>query len=333
MAATPRRTREEEERRRGWLLMALFFGLLLIGCALYYAWLTLSGDAGGPRRIATATTPAAERTMQPERTGASALADVAARAEPETLVVEPEPEAPEPASQIVTTPAPQPVSTLPPPAPEPEIVKQAPEPEAAPAFAGPVRVFEDRRWLTTSTLSGEDEEGRAVDFTVHLLSGGRSWTFGKSDTLDVLGETAGVASLFQTDGLGDGYCTQSAVITVGAASFEGEETLNDRLAGRRARTLSRAVSAAAPACDAAPKRLIANLGEHRQSLACPGNAETCHGESAFQRPVLVIAADAKDPDVNYGQALKAAIRKHEAAGRQIFPRFQLDDYTRFDVSL
>lgn len=299
------RTEEEEEGRRGWIITALFFLLLLLGCGLYYLWLSISGnDSGSSLRADNSSTdssvaPSAAKTVRVEYVNVKDGED-----EPE-----PEPDSePEPVDFASTNTEPEP-----------------PEP--------PARVFEDRRWLTTSTITGSDDDNRFAKFSVHVLSGANAWAFGSSRSVDTAEGGASVDSLFSAKAFGKAYCGQSALMSVGAASYEGSTDLNLRLAGARAGNVISAIRRNAPQCEgAAPRLMTVNLGEHGEETPCPGNAERCPEATAFQRPILLVSGQGDTADMDYGAALKNAIKIHEATGRQILPRFQLSNYSRFDVS-
>ncbi len=297
----------DRERRRGGLYFFLFFlGILLIG-GLYWAWLTFGQQE---RPIVDPVTPPA--TVIPAGTDTTI----------ETPVIDP------------VTPAPPPIDEVdePDPEPEPPVVVEPPAPTPPPPE--PKSLFSDARWIQTATITGMDAAGNSADFSVYLLSGANAWVFGKSGQMEIGGRVISASDLFAGSGLSSAYCDQSAVIALGAASYEGEVSLNHRLAGGRGRNLVSALGVSRPTCDGGngPRRLSANLGAHNRTLTCPGNAERCPEVSAPQRPIVIISGTGDQASMDYGAALRNAIEAHEAAGHQIFPSFRLRDYSQFEIS-
>ncbi len=313
MNRSARARKHDEERRRGTLYSIQFLLLSLLIGGFYWAWLTFGNQGGAPEMTATspamiipAGTDNSTETPRPIPEAREVPAIDGAPIAPET---EPEAE-PEPAPTVIAEPA-------------------VPAPPPTPAS-----LFTDPRWQQTATFPGTDAAGNAAEFSVYVLSGANAWTFGKSGQLDIGGQTTPISELFSASDLTSAYCNQSAVIALGAASFEGDAALNHLLAGRRGRNLVSALGNVSPSCANGqdPARLFVNLGEHRRALACPDNAVRCPEISARQRPVVLISGVSSKAETDYGSALRNAITAHEAAAQQIFPGFQLADYSQFEVN-
>lgn len=232
------------------------------------------------------------------------------------------PEAPEPvAAEPVIEPEPEPVVIEA--EPEPEIVPE-PEPEAEPP-----PLFSDARWRETARFTGTDGEGRSAEFTAYVLVGDETWTFARADSIFAAGLDAPVETAFSKLDLGEGICSLSRVIAIGAASVEGTAAQNTFLSRARGLALGSAISANLPCQNGSVPASILDLGYSTQKVTCPAGQALCPELSAPQRPIAMVLAHADDPDTDIGAALQNGIRLHEEAGGEILPGVKVTEYSAF----
>ncbi|MFN7178539.1 hypothetical protein [Hyphomonas sp.] len=234
----------------------------------------------------------------------------------------PEAPAPEPeAAEPVIEPEPEPVVIEA--EPEPEIVPE-PEPEAEPP-----PLFSDARWRETARFTGTDSEGRSAEFTAYVLVGDETWTFARADSIFVAGLHAPVETAFSKLDLGEGICSLSRVIAIGAASVEGTAAQNTFLSRARGLALSSAIGANLPCEEGSVPASILDLGYSTQKVTCPAGKALCPELSAPQRPIAMVLAVADDPDTDIGAALQNGISLHEEAGGEILHGVKVTGYSAF----
>jgi hypothetical protein len=235
------------------------------------------------------------------------------------------PEAPTPepaAAEPVIDPEPEPV--IPEAEPEPEVTP-VPEPEAEP----PPPLFSDARWRETARFTGTDGEGRSAEFTAYVLVGDETWTFARADSIFASGLDAPVETAFSKLDLGEGICSLSRVIAIGAASVEGTAEKNTFLSRARGLALSSAIGANLPCAEGSVPVSILDLGYSTQKVTCPAGQALCPERSAPQRPIAMVLAASDDPDTDIGAALQNGISLHEEAGGEILPGVKVTDYSAF----
>lgn len=292
----------ERKKSRTWLLVLLLLLLFLLG--LVATWWSLRlrpGEIGEDPMLTAAASPLAP----------------APRAEPAPLVQIP---VPEPVAQVEPQPE---VISEPEPVAEPEAVE--PEPEAPPPL------FSDARWRETARFTGEDMAGRTAEFTAYVLVGDETWTFAKADSIFTAGLAQPVDTAFEKLDLGEGICSLTRVIAIGAASVEGTSERNTYLSHARGHALKAAIAADLPCEVGVLPTSVLDLGYNRRGVTCPAGQKTCPELTAPQRPVAMILADAEDPDTDIGEALRAGIAAHEAAGESVLPDVDISDYSAFNL--
>src|SRR5262249_50023083 len=148
------------------------------------------------------------------------------------------------------------------------------------------------------------------------------WVRGSAEDLEKDGQViprAELAAAVLDDEVRAALADAKEVITVGTASQEGnaaDEVARAELRAKQAATLiSDAVAAAVPIS-------TLNLGQYRDPCA---GCET--GGTSWQRPFIVIAVKAADPDTDIGEALADAMTgKQQLPSPQSYSAFAL---TRF----
>lgn len=218
------------------------------------------------------------------------------------------------------------------PEPEPVILEAEPEPEIVPEpepEAEPPPLFSDARWRETARFTGTDSEGRSAEFTAYVLVGDETWTFARADSIFAAGLDAPVETAFSKLDLGEGICSLSRVVAIGAASVEGTAAQNTFLSRARGLALSSAIGANLPCEEDAVPASILDLGYNTQKVACPAGKTLCPELSAPQRPIAMVLAVADDPDTDIGSALQNGISMHEEAGGEVLPGVKVTDYSAF----
>ncbi|MFN4226400.1 MAG: hypothetical protein ACK4HR_08770 [Hyphomonas sp.] len=220
-----------------------------------------------------------------------------------------------------------------PPEPAPVIIEPEPEPEPLPAAepeAGPPPpLFSDARWRETARFTGTDEAGRRAEFTAYVLVGDETWTFARADSIFSAGLNAPVETAFSKLDLGEGICSLSRVIAVGAASVEGTAAQNTYLSRARGGALNAAIAANLPCGQTGVPTSTLDLGYSTQKVTCPAGQPICPEMTAPQRPIAMILAASDDPDTDIGEALKEGITAHEANGADVLPGVRVSDYSAF----
>lgn len=240
------------------------------------------------------------------------------------------------AASLPSAPVAEPARAAPAPsatAPEPGPVL-APEslPEAIPTPPPPPALFSDARWRETARFTGQDAAGRSAEFTAYVLVGAETWTFARADQIFAAGLSEPVETAFANLNLGEGVCSLSRVIAVGAASVEGTPAMNVFLSGSRGRALGVAIAVNLPACAGnGPATSVLDLGYNSQPVDCPSGEAVCPALSAPQRPIAMILAVAQDPETDLAGALQAGIAAHESTGARVLPGVSIADYSGFDL--
>ena len=232
------------------------------------------------------------------------------------------------------TPAPEPLAAEPviEPEPEPVVIEAEPEPEIVPEpepEAEPPPLFSDARWRETARFTGTDDQGRSAEFTAYVLVGDETWTFARADSIFAAGLDAPVETAFSKLDLGEGICSLSRVIAIGAASVEGTAEKNTFLSRARGLALSSAIGANLPCEQGSVPASILDLGYSTQKVTCPAGLALCPELSAPQRPIAMVLAVADDPDTDIGAALQNGISLHEEAGGEILPGVKVTSYSAF----
>lgn len=252
------------------------------------------------------------------------------RLQPEDIVEDPyQRPAAAPAALVPEPVAAEPVIE---PEPEPVIIEAEPEPEIVPEpepEVEPPPLFSDARWRETARFTGTDSEGRSAEFTAYVLVGDETWTFARADSIFAAGLDAPVETAFSKLDLGEGICSLSRVIAIGAASVEGTAAQNTFLSRARGLALSSAIAANLPCEESSVPASILDLGYSTQKVTCPAGQALCPELSAPQRPIAMVLAVADDPDTDIGAALQNGISLHEEAGGEILPGVKVTDYSAF----
>jgi hypothetical protein len=233
--------------------------------------------------------------------------------------------APAPAPFLAET-GPEPV--IEPPALPPRDAAGAAEPGLVPV---PPPLFSDVRWRETARFTGTDTTGRSAGFTAYVIAGDESWTYARADQIFAAGLDEPVETAFSRLDLGEGLCSLTRVIAVGAASVEGTSEQNTFLSHTRGHGLRAAISANLPCDPDAVRTGVLDLGYSRAEVQCPDGRPIFPGITAPQRPIAMILADAEDPQTNIGEALQSGIAAHEAAGAEVLPGVRISDYSAFDL--
>jgi hypothetical protein len=232
---------------------------------------------------------------------------------------------------LAETPVTEPVEVEPEPEPVAEAATEAePEPDVQPE-AEPAPLFSDARWRETARFTGVDAAGRSAEFTAYVLVGEETWTFAKADAIFAAGLSQPVETAFDKLDLGEGICDLSRIIAVGAASVEGTSERNTFLSHTRGHALKAAIEADLPCEAGVLATSVLDLGYNRKDVACPKGKSPCPELSAPQRPVAMILAVADDPQTDIGEALRAGIAAHEAAGESVLPGVDISDYSAFNL--
>jgi len=234
-------------------------------------------------------------------------------------------------------PAPAPAQLLPETTPEPVVEPLAPPPEDSAGAAQPEpaaeppSLFSDVRWRETARFTGTDAAGRSADFTAYVLVGDETWTYARADQIFAAGLDEPVETAFRKLDLGEGFCSLTRVIAIGAASVEGTSEQNTLLSFTRGHGLRAAISANLPCEPDAVRTGMLDLGYSRAQVQCPDGRPICPGKTAPQRPIAMILADAEDRQTDIGEALQSGIAAHEAAGAEVLPGVKISDYSAFDL--
>jgi hypothetical protein len=290
---------EKKKRSLAWIFLLL---LLLFLLGLWATWWSLRlqpGEIGEDPVLTTAALPAPP-----------ALAPAPGQLLPET--------GPETGPEPVMEPS----------APPPQDTAGAAEPGPAP---GPTPLFSDVRWRETARFTGTDSAGRSAGFTAYVLVGDETWTYARADQIFSAGLDEPVETAFSKLDLGEGFCSLTRVIAVGAASVEGTSEQNTFLSHTRGHGLRAAISANLPCDPDAVRTGVLDLGYSRAEVQCPDGRPICPGITAPQRPIAMILADAEDPQTNIGEALQSGIAAHEGAGAEVLPGVRISDYSAFDL--
>jgi hypothetical protein len=179
-----------------------------------------------------------------------------------------------------------------------------------------------RRLDSTSLVfpvTGFDAASRRVLFDIVVLSKDLAWTRGSERELSYQGsplEPAEVVPRIFGAELKAAMATSREVIAVGVASIEGAEATEAERAGRRAETAVRWVERIVP-----PTVALAtlNLGQFRAE--CTAKVA---GDTAWQRPLMVISVRDREPGAHVGEALTDAL-----TGKANLPSPAC--YTRFEM--
>ena len=279
----------EKKRSYRWAVLLLLLLFLLGIAATIWSLRLKPGEAGELQILKTAALPV----------------------EPVTL---PEPEIIEP--DLLTETEELPAEDIPPPA------------EAVPE-AEPPPLFSDASWRESARFTGTDAAGRSAEFTAYVLVGDETWTFARADSVFAAGLAAPVDTAFEKLNLGQGICSLSRVIAVGAASVEGTPERNTFLSRARGQALGNAIQSNVPCGDGAMQGSVLDLGYSREDVTCPDGKNLCPDLTAPQRPIAMILAEANDPDTNIGEALKTGITAHEASGSDVLPGVRISEYSGF----
>lgn len=169
------------------------------------------------------------------------------------------------------------------------------------AAIAPAEVRQTRN-STVFAIEGKDKAGRKAAFDVVVLNKSFLWVRGSAEDLEKDGQTIPrdtLAAAVLDDEVRAALADAKEVITVGTASQEGNAADEVARAERRAKQAASLVSGAV-----APSVPIStlNLGQYRDP--CVG-CET--GGTSWQRPFIVIAVKAADPDTDIGEALADAM--------------------------
>lgn len=151
-------------------------------------------------------------------------------------------------------------------------------------------------------IEGKDKAGRRGTFDVVVLNKSFLWVRGSAEDLEKDGKAipgAEVASAVLDEEVRTALSDAKAVITVGAASQEGNATEEVARAEQRAK---QAATLVAPAVGADTPIWALNLGQYREPCS---NCET--GGTSWQRPFIVIAVKSLEPETNLGEALSDAM--------------------------
>lgn len=159
---------------------------------------------------------------------------------------------------------------------------------------------------TVFAIEGKDKAGRRGSFDVVVLNKSFLWVRGSAEDLEKDGQPiprADLAAAVLDDEVRNALADARGVIAVGTASQEGDAAEEVARAERRARQAATLVSSAVTA-DLPIYTL--NLGQYRDPCA---NCET--GGTSWQRPFIVIAVKAADPDTDVAEALADALNGKE----------------------
>jgi len=165
---------------------------------------------------------------------------------------------------------------------------------------------------------GEDEEGKVAFFRVLILPGDFRWAFASQSVItDADGRPVDLAHTLKGDDMRKLLQSASHIITVGAASIEGDLESEETRAEARARQLAAWVR---PRLPRSAKSYTLNLGRYLGS--CQGCS---HQQTSVQRRVVVIAVSASQPGVDISAALR-----HALLSTGEFP-LKLSDYSSFEL--
>ena len=174
-------------------------------------------------------------------------------------------------------------------------------------------------WGRTVLVSGADASGLTATFRLYILDETYAWALGSASRIEEEGRPADFAPLLSTAQFLDQVCNSTAVIGVGAASFEGDVPSNTLLAEARANVISEQVQGVAANCPAdKPAQYALNLGPNRNKVT---------GSSAFQRRVLIATVESEQAGVNLSEALADGLNTPDIMGG-----FNLEDYAVFDLT-
>ena len=175
---------------------------------------------------------------------------------------------------------------------------------------------------TVFTIEGKDKAGRRGTFDVVVLNKSFLWVRGSAEALEKDGKTiagSDLAAAVLDEEVRAALAGAKEVIAVGTASQEGSAAEEQARAERRAQTAAGLVGGAVTG-DVPVWTL--NLGQYRDPCA---DCET--GGTSWQRPFIVIAVTALEPDANMGEALADAMSgKERLPSPQSYSAFAL---TRF----
>jgi hypothetical protein len=184
------------------------------------------------------------------------------------------------------------------------------------------RTVAPQTWDQTSLvfpLQGEDADGRNVLFDLVVLSRELAWVRGSDREIALSGKTLSDADI-GTQVLGKELTAALAVskeiITVGVASMEGAEAVEAERAARRAATAAGWVERVVPG--GVPISTL-SLGQFR--TGCTGKIA---GDSAWQRPLIVIAVRERQAHADVQEALANALsNKTNVPSPACYTRFEM----------
>lgn len=175
-----------------------------------------------------------------------------------------------------------------------------------PRGADPVRTTATTQRIdghaTLYDIEGRDEAGRRGAFELVVLDKTFDWKRGSTTELVKDGKVlsaAEIASDVLSPEVRRRLANAREVIVIGTASQEGDIAAETHRAGLRARQAAEWI---APAVPPSITVFTLNLGQYRNPCA---DCET--GDTSWQRPFIVIAVRDRDPGVDTGQALAAAM--------------------------
>lgn len=194
------------------------------------------------------------------------------------------------------------------------------EPSVVDGGAG--RTIATKRWDDTSLvypLEGHDARGLRVLFDLVVLSRDLAWVRGSDKEVSLGARTlpaSEIASVVFGRELTSALSSSEEVIVAGVASIEGAEATEAERASRRAQTAAEWVASIVPT--KLPITTL-NLGQFRAD--CTGRIA---GDSAWQRPLIVVAVREREAAADISEALANAL-----TGRANVPSPAC--YTRFEM--
>ena len=203
----------------------------------------------------------------------------------------------------------------------PEVLGLKPR-EASVVDSGAARTVATKRWDETSLvypLEGRDARGLRVLFDLVVLSRDLAWVRGSDKEISLAARTlpaSEIASAVFGRELTAALASSKEVIVAGVASIEGTEATEAERASRRAQTAAEWVERIVPA--KLPITTL-NLGQFRADCA-----DRISGDSAWQRPLIVIAVREREAAADIAEALANALTgKTNVPSPACYTRFEM----------
>lgn len=176
-------------------------------------------------------------------------------------------------------------------------------------------------WGRTTLVMGVDTEGRRATFRFYTLNTQYAWALGSSSRLEKGGSATEFASALSTSDFREKLCAAAAAVGVGAASFEGNETDNIRLAAIRSEVIASEISKTTNRCGTTqqPTVYTLNLGPHKRDDTI---------DSSIQRSIVLSLVETADKGVNLTEALRGSLKNV-----QLIEGFHVANYDKFDLDL